>query len=183
MVDIAFRALAAEDLEMVGSWLRTPHVAVWWRTPSIQEEVVAKYLPRIRGDEPTEMFVVMLDGDDVGLIQRYRNADNPIWDEHLRATGMAPSPSAGIDYLLGDSRLTGRGVGSEVIKSFSAELLDEWVDIEAVIACPQEANVASCRALAKAGYELVWIGDVGSGDPSDEGPSAVYVLRRQPSRG
>jgi RimJ/RimL family protein N-acetyltransferase len=177
-VDPAFRPVEVEDLEMVGSWLRAPHVAAWWRDPSTQADVLAKYLPRIRGDEPTEVSVIVVDGQDVGLIQRYRTADYPLWDRHLRMTGIAPHPAAGIDYFIGEADLVGRGIGSEAIRAFSALIFKDWAEVEAVVACPQEANRASCRALERAGYALAWTGDLGSDDPSDEGPSAVYVLRR-----
>lgn len=177
-VKLAFRPLRTDDLELVGRWLRAPHVEQWWRDPSSQPEVIAKYLPRIRGEEPTEMFIVVVDDEDLGVIQRYRTADYPLWDRHLQATGMAPTPAAGIDYFIGEVERTRHGLGSAAINEFSKALLTDWPDIEAIVACPQETNRASCRALEKAGFQLVWTGDLGSDDPSDEGPSAVYVLEQ-----
>jgi aminoglycoside 6'-N-acetyltransferase len=42
----------------------------------------------------------------------------------------------------------------------------------------QIENRPSWRALEKAGYRRTWSGLVDSGDPSDDGPSHVYVLDR-----
>src|SRR5688500_670735 len=62
---LTFRPLAEVDLELVAAWLATPHVRAWWRAPADIESVRAKYLPRIRGDEPTEVFVASLDDEPI----------------------------------------------------------------------------------------------------------------------
>jgi aminoglycoside 6'-N-acetyltransferase len=43
---------------------------------------------------------------------------------------------------------------------------------------PQQENVASWRALEKAGFERIFAGPLESDDPSDSGPAFVYALRR-----
>src|SRR4051794_37944984 len=73
------RPLMEADLPAVSQWLKTPHVRQWWRDPAHLEAVESKYLPRIRGDEPTEVFVICCDERSVGLIQRYRFADYGSW--------------------------------------------------------------------------------------------------------
>jgi aminoglycoside 6'-N-acetyltransferase len=45
----------------------------------------------------------------------------------------------------------------------------------------QQENPASWRALEGAGFQRVWAGMLDSDDPSDQGPSYLYSMRRPPS--
>jgi RimJ/RimL family protein N-acetyltransferase len=168
-----FRPLAYEDLAQLARWLAAPHVARWWPEPSDIDSVTAAYGPGIAGEDPTEHFVIELDGAPVGLIQRYRHDNYPEWD---RTVGVANA--AGIDYLLGEPDLVGRGVGTEAIAAFAADTLVRYPEIDCVVAAPQQANVASWRALEKAGFQRVWAGFLDSDDPGDAGPAFVYALNR-----
>ena len=176
---LGFRPLTEDDLELVAAWLATPHVRAWWRAPADIESVRAKYLPRIRGDEPTEVFVASLDGEPIGIIQRYRFLDHGSWAATIAATEHVFPGAAGIDYLIGDAARIGRGIGTAMIDRFSAQLFDELPDVDVIVVTPQADNRASCRALEGAGYEDVWHGRLDSDDPADDGPSAIYVRRRQ----
>jgi len=175
---IVFRPLAETDLETVSSWLREEHVRRWWRDPADIDGVRAKYIPRICGDEPTEVFVVSIADEPLGLIQRYRFADHGTWAATVAGTDLAFPSAAGIDYLIGVAGRTGRGLGTEVITLFSAQLFRDHPEIRTIVVTPQHDNVASCRALEKAGYTLAWIGRLDGDDPSDDGDSAIYVLHR-----
>jgi hypothetical protein len=47
---------------------------------------------------------------------------------------------------------------------------------------PQQANIASWRALERAGYVRVRAGMIDSDDPSDAGPAFVYACYRDTDR-
>lgn len=175
---VAVRRLGREDLPLVCGWLAEPHVARWWRDPSDPDSVAATYLPAIEGSDPTEIFVIEVAGRPAGLIQRYLTADDPAWERALTATGAAGGVTAGIDYLIGDPGLTGRGYGTAAIALFTTMTFGRYPGAEAVVAVPQQANVASCRALERAGYQRWWEGMLDSDDPSDMGPAALYGIRR-----
>lgn len=177
MNGVAFRALGVADLPQVARWLREDHVQRWWKDPSAPDAVEAKYLPRIHGEEPTEVFVIVWQKRDAGMIQRYRIADYPDWDAAV-ADAVPIGAAAGIDYLIGEPDLVGRGVGSEAIRAFSAAVFDGYPEIEQIVVTPQAANRASCRVLEKSGYRLLWTGMLESDDPSDAGLSALYTLDR-----
>lgn len=167
------------DLPIVAAWLREAHVQAWWRDPSAPDHVEQKYLPRIRGEEPTEMFIIIWHAQPVGLIQRYLLRDHPEWRRTLMATGQPFSEAAGIDYAIGEPDLVGRGVGTHVIAEFSREVFLAYPDVDQIVVTPQAANRPSCRVLEKAGYDLIWTGMLDSTDPGDSGPAALYVLQRQ----
>src|SRR5262249_2445594 len=121
MHSIAFRPLTREDLPSVSAWRAQPHVAQWWRDPHALPSVQAKYLPYIDGREPTEVLVIEAGRAPSGFIQRYLISSYPDWVAVLSATGAAGwQAAAGIDYLIGDPALIGKGIGSAAISQFSA---------------------------------------------------------------
>ena len=175
-MSIAFRPLRRADFPLLARWQARPHVSRWWREAADLATITEKYAPRVEGREATEVFVIELGGAPVGIIQRYRMADHPGW-----AAAVGFGDSAGIDYYLGEEGSIGRGVGSGAIAPFAHLTLARYPEVPMVIAAPQQANVASWRALEKAGFERLWAGQPRSDHPSDAGPAYVYGLRRTPS--
>ena len=172
-MQITFRPLEMDDLGLLARWQSAPHVARWWQEPADIESLTTKYSPRVLAEERTEVFLILVDGSPAGLIQRYRHRDHPDWD---RAVGIPDA--VGIDYYLGEGALVGRGIGSAAIAAFARAALADYPDIQCVVAAPQQENVASWRALEKAGFSRVWAGMLDSDDPSDAGPAYVYRLDR-----
>ncbi len=181
--ELAMRPLVREDLDRLCRWLAEPYVAKWWRDPSDLASVEAAYLPCIDGSDPTEVFVIEAAGRPAGLIERYLVADDPAWDHAIRATRAVEGCAAGIDYLIGDPALTGRGYGTAAISLFTDLTFRRYPQAGSVVAVPQQANIASCRALERAGYTRWWAGRLESDDPSDTGPAALYGIHRPAGRG
>lgn len=175
---LSFRPLARPDLVTLSQWLTEPHVARWWRDPSDTASIEAAYVPCIDGEDPTEMFILEADGRDAGLFQRYLIADEPDWAAALRASRSVAADAAGIDYLIGDPAMTGRGLGAAAIRQFTALTFDRYQGATEAAAAPQQANVPSWRALERAGYSRAWAGQLATDDPSDAGPAYVYISRR-----
>lgn len=84
--------------------------------------------------------------------------------------------AAGMDDLIGDATLLGRGLGPRLLGQFLDEVLPRYHEIASVALSVAQDNRRSWRALEKLGLTRAWAGDVFSEDPSDEGPSDVYVL-------
>jgi len=173
--------MSRDDFPALATWLRAPHVEAWFpwlhgETAAI-EAVEAEYGPCIDGDDPTELFVIETDGGPVGFIQRYRISDNPSWVTALAVVGDT-SAAVGFDYAIGVLDATGRGVGSEAIRQLVADTFSSYPDVDSVVVALQQANRASWRALERVGFERRWAGLLDSPDPSDAGPSYVYVLSR-----
>lgn len=164
------------DFPVLLRWLTAPHVAAWWReVPADLAALESEYGPAIDRTDPTEMFVIEAAGAPIGLIQRYRHADNPDWD---RAVGVPMA--AGIDYLIGETPYIGQGIGSSVIQLFAESVFDRYpeAEIAVVVAVPQRDNRASCRALEKAGFTALREAELDTGDPSDAGISVIYQKTR-----
>jgi aminoglycoside 6'-N-acetyltransferase len=154
----------------------------------------------IDGSDPTEGLIAVLgaeqgqeqeqeqgQGHPLAFLQRYHLDDNPDWQRTIAVAlaagggeggGDLIRAAAGIDYLIGDQSMTGRGLGRKMIAAFVDLTWDRYPDITAVVAAVDQANEASWRALVGAGFVRVWAGVLSSDDPSDEGPSYLYVRRR-----
>ena len=177
MPDIDLRLLGRDDLPLLFDWLRRPHVAEWWRdVPADLSVVEADYGKCIDGDDPTELFVVLLEGRPVGMIQRYLIAEEPEWLPAFDGI-LDVSNAAGIDYLIGELDAVGIGVGSSMISTF-VPMTFAARPVDSIVVTVQQDNIASWRILEKSGFVRIWSGELDSPDPSDEGPEHVYVLSR-----
>ena len=173
-LDLRFRPMDRDDLRLLCDWLAKPHVRSWWREPFDAGSVEARYGPAIDGTDPTRLFVVEQAGAPIGMIQWYLLEDNLDWQRTLAATGV-PADAAGIDYLIGAEDHVGQGVGPVMIERFLAEFGSAARPSGSVVASVHQDNRRSWRALEKIGFRRVWAGELDSDDPSDEGPSFVYL--------
>ena len=170
-------------------------MARWWRERSDLAAVEAMYGPLIDGSDPTEGFIAVRAGQEqrqgqgqpLAFLQRYRLDDNPLWQRAIAAAfaegarrGEPIGSGAGIDYLIGDQTMTGRGLGRQMIDAFVHLTWDRYPDISAVVAAVDQGNEASWRALEGAAFLRTWGGVLDSDDPGDQGPHYVYVRRRPP---
>ena len=179
---VALRPMSRDDFPALLGWLRAPHVEAWfpWVHPDTEPPaaaVEAEYGPCIDGVDPTELFIVEVAGRPVGFAQRYRISANPEWATAL-AVGVDVADAFGIDYAIGDVEMVGLGVGPAAIELLVNDTFARYPDADSVVVAMQEANRASWRALEKVGFERRWAGLLETNDPSDAGPSYVYVLER-----
>jgi aminoglycoside 6'-N-acetyltransferase len=182
---IGFRPLIRADFPALSGWLAEPDVLRWWPEPDNDlASLEAEYGEDIDGDGTTDVFVILVDDEPAGLIQRYATADEPSWAAVLTAAvpRLRSVPTAGIDYLLGPARFRGRGIGSRAIEVFTARLFHDLPSVDAVVVAVQQENVLSWRALERAAYERLWAGQLDSDDPSDAGP-AYLMIRWAPGAG
>ncbi|EYB69636.1 hypothetical protein DEIPH_ctg004orf0163 [Deinococcus phoenicis] len=100
-------------------------------------------------------FVFRVDGRAAGFLQRER-----VTPGHAFAPWAAPEGETwGVDLLIGEPDLTGRGLGPQVIRAFLAHLRAERPDVRRVLIDPSPANARAVRAYAKAGFTpLTWLG-------------------------
>ncbi len=172
-----FAPLDSSDLPGLSIWLARPHVARWWREPFDLVSVEQNYGPLAGGLDTTEGFIVHFGGRPIGYVQRYLIDENPNWQETIRrAIGQARG--IGIDYFIGEPGLVGKGLGRRLISGFVAESWNRYPSAERIVVAVQQGNVASWKALEASGFRRVWEGELASSDPSDRGPSFIYIANR-----
>jgi aminoglycoside 6'-N-acetyltransferase len=168
---VSLRPMVEDDLPLLVSWFRQPHVYRWWRRTPDLEQTRAKYLPRIRGEQPTEMITVLHDDAPIGLAQWYR------WDAHAedRDDYRIGRGELGIDYTIGDPAACCRGLGTQMIDRLLDLLRSRFPAGTPVSVTPEADNTPSRRVLEKNGFTLVDVfqSQHVPGRPP-EGPTAVY---------
>jgi aminoglycoside 6'-N-acetyltransferase len=176
-VDFTFTALQATDLQLLATWLSRPHVERWWREPSDLASVDESYRPMLDGSDHTEGFIVHYGDRQIGFVQRYLIADDAEWHETLRSA-VGEDGGIGIDYLIGERNLVGKGLGRQMISEFIGLSWRRYPSEDRVVVALQQENVASWKALEACDFRRAWAGELASSDPSDRGPSFIYVADR-----
>ena len=169
---VAFRRLSVADLSTLHGWLNEPGVVRWWEGDDVSWEAVVRDYGSARTDS-TEHWIASMDGRDIGWIQCYPAAEEPEETEAWWDLGIDRA-AAGIDYLIGDPAMRGRGVGSAMISAFVTDVVfglhPEWSQ---ACAAPYLANEASWRALERAGFRLVGLID------DKDGPCRLMAVDRE----
>lgn len=142
---IEFRPLTEADLPLVDEWLQREHVARWWHKPA--QESIAEYRAALEGRDPTDLYAIVLDGRPIGMLQTYLVSDYPEWEAIVQ---VGPGV-AGLDILIGEEELIGRGLGPEILAAFVRAV----VSAPSVVATVEEPNRRSWRAFEKAGFRHV----------------------------
>ena len=150
-------------------WLYVPHVAEWWgddQKPNA-EDLEAKYFPRISGEQPTDCFVIVEDGRDIGYIQSYVISDHP----EYAAVVDVKERAAGIDLFIGEPDRVHQGLGVPILRQFMRDVVFTRYDVESCIIGPSIKNTSAIRAYEKAGFVYLKTIDV----PDEDDPE--YLLR------
>jgi len=158
----SFEPLRQEHLAALARWLSAEHVAPWFGPPAGAEEDPLGERDAVR------RFVASLAGRPIGLIQIYRWSDFP---DNAAAVG-GRSGEVGIDYLIGEAELIGRGVGPALIDAFLERYASGRGDVAGVRVDVSEANERSWRCLEKLGFRREREGIT---LPRQEGRHYVYV--------
>lgn len=176
---VVLRRLRDEDLPTLHRWLNEPGVVRWWEGDDVSWDAVVRDY-RSEPDDTTEHWIAAVDGHDVAWIQCYAVAAAAAAGDAEAAAVLTvgvDDGAAGIDYLIGEPSLRGRGIGGAVISAFVAEVVfGPQHDYTQAFAAPYAANIPSWRALEKAGFRFL-----GSFD-DDDGPCRVMVIERGDGR-
>lgn len=179
---ISWRRLTEEDFPLLRQWLRQPHVARWWNHETSAEAVARDFGAAASGEEPSEDLLVFLDDRPLGLVQRCRFGDYPEYRNELAAILTVPAEAVSIDYLIGDPRQIGRGLGTRMIRSIVEATWDDYPNAPSIVVPVSAANRASWRTLEKAGLVRAAEGPLEPDNPIDNRDHYVYRIDR-PSPG
>ena len=101
VVTVSFRPLERDDFPLLSWWLSRPHVQAWWPEEAASAPSSGATARRSTVHDATELFIVEVDGQAAGMVQRYRLEDNPDWEKSLAPSG-SHEDAVGIDYLIGE---------------------------------------------------------------------------------
>lgn len=180
---IVFRPLARTDFPLLTRWLADPAVHRWWFHETEPEAIERDFAPTVDGDDPSQDWIALADDVPLGLVQFGRYADFPEYEEELQALLPVPPGAASIDYLVGDARHRGVGLGTAMIAAFVARVWAAEPDVTTLLVPVMEANRPSWRALERAGFRRVARGPLEPDNPVDAGDPTHVVLRLDRPRG
>ena len=180
---VVLRPLAREDLPLLGRWLDEPRVARWWPDAHTPADLEADYGPSIDGTDPTVLQLALTAaGRPFGFVQSYRYDDEPESRAALAALVDVPSGALGLDYLIGEPDLQGRGLGAALVAACAAHALAANPGAGEVLVSVALGNRASWRALEKAGFTRAAQGEMTPDNPLDPRDHVVYRLPRADAR-
>ena len=178
MTELRFRALARADYALLGRWLATAHVARWWHHDPRPEAIERDFGAVVDRRDPADVFIVELDASPVGLFQRYTFADNPAYrDELAPLVDVAPG-ALSVDYFVGEPAALRCGVATAMLRAGVAAIWRDHPAAPAVVVPVVAANVASWRALERAGFARVAEGPLAPDNPIDDDLHVVYRIER-----
>jgi aminoglycoside 6'-N-acetyltransferase len=175
---LTWRPLSADDLPMLAEWLREPQVARWWNHEHTMAAVERDFGASVRGEEPGEDLVVSLDGRPIGLLQRSVIRDYPEDLAEFEAIVDVPDGAVELDYLIADSGLRGRGLGSRLIAAAVRATWRDHTAAPAILVAVIAGNIASWRALEKAGLTRIGEGPKTPDNPVDDPLHFIYCVDR-----
>ncbi len=144
-----------DDFTLARRWLLEPHVRRWWhddpKETDYPEGTIRDWAQAIRGDDPTDMFVIELDGRPIGMLQSYRVQDYPDYIDEL---GELAELAVSLDLFIADPELIGKGHGPALIRAFLHTAFERYGVTYCVIG-PARSNVAAIRAYEKAGFRYL----------------------------
>lgn len=170
-----FTPLAEDHLALARSWLLEPHVRRWWHDDPEEhdypEDTLAGWREAIRGDDPTDMFLIRLDERPIGVLQSYRVDDHP---DYALELGPLEAAAYSIDLFIGEADLVGRGHGPAILRAFLPIGFARY-GVDLCVIGPSKANTSAIRAYEKAGFR--YLRDYREEDTIDP-PHALLALRR-----
>ncbi len=151
--EIRFRPLEDGDLRRMHGWLSDPAVVEWWEGRDVSWPAVVQRYGSGRTDA-IEHWIALHEGEPIGWLQCYAASSEAQGEAYHWRAHLDLAETGAIDYLVAREAKRGRGLGSSMLRAFVRDVAfprhPEW---RFVAAGPFEANVPSCRALEKAGFE------------------------------
>ncbi|RYX80334.1 GNAT family N-acetyltransferase [bacterium] len=147
--DITFRPIQLVDAPLLFAWRQKPHVAAWWNVAPYEAGTYEEVEEEIREDLELgghDSFLILFDGQPIGYGQTYNagDASGDWWPDEDEST-------SGLDLLIGEESLTGRGLGPLVVCAICDQLFAD-PKVQSIIADPNPDNLRSIRCFEKAGF-------------------------------
>jgi aminoglycoside 6'-N-acetyltransferase len=120
-------------------------------TAAYPDDTISEYRVALRGEDPTDLYLIQLDRRPIGVLQSYRIDDHPEYAAQL-ALGR---PAVGIDLFIGEPDLIGHGHGPALIRSFLRDVAFPRYGVDLCVIGPTASNVAAIRAYEKAGFRFL----------------------------
>lgn len=166
--NISFRKLQFDDLPLMHKWITSPHVHEWYDKDkeNTLEEITERFGPKIKGEKPTDSYLVLYNAQPVAYIQTYKVSD---WPEFAKYVGY-DNHTASIDLFIGDLDYMGKGFGIMMLRKFLQKIVFANPDVNICIIGPEPSNKRAINSYNKAGFKYVKTVQI----PND--PEETYIM-------
>lgn len=127
----------------------------WWNDDPNEDDypegTIAEWLTAVRGTDPTDMFLIRMDGRPIGVMQSYRVDSYP---DYVAELGELPEPAFSLDLFIGEPALIGRGIGPALLRAFLPMAFAKY-GLDFCVIGPSRSNVAAIRAYEKVGFRYL----------------------------
>ena len=152
--DVSLRPMrdAADDYAAMGRWLSDDRVLAFYGGREHRmdaEQALAKYRPRVTGDEPVFPCVIEFEGRPIGYLQYYVVEDYREYELDEQDLDTWAS-----DLFIGEPGLWGRGIGTRVM-GLIIEHIFSALGADRVVIDPHMDNERAVRAYEKCGFRKV----------------------------
>ncbi len=171
--NISFRKLQLQDLPLMYKWLNQPHVHEWYDKDkqNTLEEITKRYGPKIKGEKPTDCYLVFYEDKPVAYIQTYKVNDWPEFGDYVGYD----DHTASIDLFIGEVSFMGQGVGSLMIRKFLQEVVFKDSDIKTCIIGPEPNNIRAIKSYQKAGFRYAKTVQI----PNEKDQTYIMELKKE----
>jgi len=175
---VVLRPLTRADFPLLCRWLAEPLVARWWAHESTPEAVERDFGPSLDGEDVSALYVGEVAGEPVGLVQVPDRGLSGVRREELAPVCPVPAGALSIDYLVGEPTARGRGIGAGLIAAAVARGFADHPSADDVLVPVALGNVASWRALQRAGATWYGAGEMEPDNPVDPRDHLVHRFTR-----
>lgn len=144
--EVRLRNFLDTDMRLLRSWLTLPHVIKWYHNPKL-------WIEELRGRFDKFSYIthlmVIVDDKPIGFCQYYQiEVAGEDWYGTIRR-----EDTYSMDYLIGDTNYLSKGLAPKIIDLLTKKIFME-TNAKQIIVQPEEENLKSRRALARAGYDF-----------------------------
>ena len=154
-------------------WLNTPFVHEWYDKDKLNslEEITKRYGPKIKGEKPTDCYLVLYEEKPVAYIQTYKVNDWPEFGDYIGYDDHTVS----VDLFIGDPDFVGKGFGSLMLKKFLEEIVFSNPDITTCVIGPEPKNSRAIKSYAKVGFKYIKTVQI----PTDPNPTNIMEIKKE----
>jgi RimJ/RimL family protein N-acetyltransferase len=142
----SFKLFNKNHLDLVNKWQQESHVKEFWGNDEYAESY-EEYVLRTSSDGSVVQYLIQFDEKPIGYIQYYwaSKVGDGWWEGYS-------DDVVGFDFYIGEVSFIGRGLGSQVVQSFS-QFLFNLGSVKSIIADPSPNNSKIIHIIKKCGYE------------------------------
>ncbi|MED4273300.1 GNAT family N-acetyltransferase [Weissella confusa] len=146
-MDIQLRDYKDSDFTMVERWLNQPRISKWYAP-------IDEWLDELKHRESEfswlHHMIVMVDEKPIGFCQYYDCFDSRDYETWVGRDFDAPNQVYSIDYLIGDEKYVGKGLGKKLIATLTELVFSKGAT--EIIVSPDDENHQSNAVLLANGY-------------------------------